>query len=200
MAHFALGLESTVNHADPTLAEYPLNVPDMHWSWNPAAGYKFLLIEGKVDGNNDGDFDDAEDVDVTYHCATDPMYREDQLMVMLDIPSSRIEAELNSIRACEYAPLRLLYNVDLNYGTRQSLNSTEQVRSVVIAEGSQGEGHTLQELPLEELNVEVVDVQRHAIRVPGRLLDTRLRAGDVVMLRGKPGALARAAAFITARH
>ena len=123
-----------------------------------------------------------------------------QLMVMLDIPSSRIEAELNSIRACEYAPLRLLYNVDLNYGTRQSLNSTEQVRSVVIAEGSQGEGHTLQELPLEELNVEVVDVQRHAIRVPGRLLDTRLRAGDVVMLRGKPGALARAAAFITARH
>jgi hypothetical protein len=90
MANFALGLENTVNHADPTLAEYPLNVPDMHWSWNPAAGYKFLLIECKVDGNNDGDFDDAEDVDVTYHCATDPMYREDQVMAMLDVTAGSI--------------------------------------------------------------------------------------------------------------
>src|SRR5690606_4410619 len=53
MAHFALGLERTVNHADPTLAPYPLNIPDMHWSWNPSSGYKFLLIEGKVDGNGD---------------------------------------------------------------------------------------------------------------------------------------------------
>lgn len=85
MAHFALGLDSAVNHADPTLASYPLNVPDMHWSWNPSAGYKFLLIEGKVDGNGDGDFDDMEDVNVTYHCATDPMYREDAVMAMLDV-------------------------------------------------------------------------------------------------------------------
>ncbi|MCB0763955.1 MAG: MbnP family protein [Flavobacteriales bacterium] len=75
-AHFALGLESAVNHADPLAAEYPLNVPDMHWSWNPTAGYKFLLIEGKVDGNSDGDYDDAEDLDVQYHCATDAMFRE----------------------------------------------------------------------------------------------------------------------------
>ena len=80
-AHIALGLDSVTNHADPTLADYPLNVPGMHWSWNPASGYKFLLMEGKVDGNGDGDFDDPEDLDIIYHCATDALLREAHLHI-----------------------------------------------------------------------------------------------------------------------
>lgn len=80
-AHISLGLESGLNHADPTQAAYPLNVPDMHWSWNPAAGYKFLNMEGHVDGNNDGDFDDPEDAAITYHCATDALLREAQVHI-----------------------------------------------------------------------------------------------------------------------
>lgn len=84
-AHISLGLDATLNHADPTLAEYPLNVPGMHWSWNPAAGYKFLLMEGHVDGNNDGDFEDAEDVAITYHCATDALLRESHVHIHADV-------------------------------------------------------------------------------------------------------------------
>ncbi|HQV52092.1 MAG: hypothetical protein IPI00_10940 [Flavobacteriales bacterium] len=80
-AHFSLGLNNTVNHADPLIAIYPLNVPEMHWSWSPTAGYKFLVIEGIVDGNNDGDFDDTEDLGVEYHCATDAMLREAHIHV-----------------------------------------------------------------------------------------------------------------------
>jgi hypothetical protein len=80
-AHFALGLESAVNHADPLNASYPLNIPEMHWSWNPTAGYKFLVIEGMLDGNADGDFDDTEDVGIEYHCATDGMLREAHIHV-----------------------------------------------------------------------------------------------------------------------
>ena len=80
-AHFALGLNSTVNHSDPLSATYPLNVPEMHWSWSPTAGYKFLVIEGMLDGNADGDFDDAEDVGIEYHCATDAMLREAHIHV-----------------------------------------------------------------------------------------------------------------------
>lgn len=84
-AHISLGLDTELNHADPTLAEYPLNVPGMHWSWNPAAGYKFLLMEGHVDGNNDGDFDDAEDLGITYHCATDALLRETHVHIHADV-------------------------------------------------------------------------------------------------------------------
>lgn len=67
---FDLGLDSATNHSDPTTANAPLNDPAMHWSWNPAAGYKFLALEGRVDANGDGVVD-ATDPEFTYHCATD---------------------------------------------------------------------------------------------------------------------------------
>ena len=84
-AHISLGLSTELNHADPTLAEYPLNVAGMHWSWNPSAGYKFLLIEGHVDGNSDGDFEDSEDLAITYHCATDALLREAHVHIHADV-------------------------------------------------------------------------------------------------------------------
>ncbi|MBL8003427.1 MAG: hypothetical protein JNL05_15845 [Flavobacteriales bacterium] len=66
-----IGLDSAVNHSDPTqYTTAPLNDATMHWSWNPAAGYKFLALEGRVDANGDGVVD-ANDPEFTYHCATD---------------------------------------------------------------------------------------------------------------------------------
>jgi len=52
-----LGVDSTLNHDDPTAFETtnPLNIliaNDMHWDWNP--GYIFLKIEAKVDTLADG--------------------------------------------------------------------------------------------------------------------------------------------------
>ncbi len=88
--HFSLGLNSTVNHADPVAATYPLNIPGMHWSWNPMAGYKFLNMEGHVDGNGDGDFDDAQDVPFTYHCATDALLREDHIHFHRDVDGGTV--------------------------------------------------------------------------------------------------------------
>jgi len=73
-----LGLDSATNHADPTLASAPLNDPTMHWSWNPAAGYKFLVLEGRVDDDGDGVVDDTDPA-FTYHCATEPAKREASL-------------------------------------------------------------------------------------------------------------------------
>lgn len=83
-AHVSLGLDSATNHADPTLAEAPLNDPSMHWAWNPAAGYKFLLLEGRVDDDGDGVVD-ASDPTFTYHCATDDLLTEDVLDFHADI-------------------------------------------------------------------------------------------------------------------
>lgn len=70
-----VGLDSVTNHADPTLAEDPLNDPGMHWSWNPAVGYKFFLLEGRVDDDGDGVVD-AGDPIFSYHCASDEALRE----------------------------------------------------------------------------------------------------------------------------
>ncbi len=88
-AHFKLAwdfssLMQLAAMSDPTLAEAPLNDPSMHWAWNPAAGYKFLLMEGRVDDDGDGVVD-ASDPTFTYHCATDDLLTEDVLDFHADI-------------------------------------------------------------------------------------------------------------------
>lgn len=77
---FYLGLDYDTNHADPTLAEAPLNDPGMHWSWNPDAGYKFIKIEGKSDVDGDGVFEPF-----SIHAATDALQRTIIQTVMMDV-------------------------------------------------------------------------------------------------------------------
>tara|TARA_B100000809_G_scaffold243770_1_gene269093 strand:+ start:4034 stop:5005 length:972 start_codon:yes stop_codon:yes gene_type:complete len=54
--NFNVGVPNALNHADITLQPtgHPLSYqsPSMHWGW--ASGYRFLVIEGKVDDNGDG--------------------------------------------------------------------------------------------------------------------------------------------------
>ena len=45
---FTLGLPSTLNHGDSTIAPAPLNVTSMFWTWR--AGYKFLRLEMATSG------------------------------------------------------------------------------------------------------------------------------------------------------
>lgn len=44
---FTIGVPRVMNHSDPTMAPYPLNVAntDMFWEWN--SGYIFFLAEGR---------------------------------------------------------------------------------------------------------------------------------------------------------
>jgi CPA2 family monovalent cation:H+ antiporter-2 len=79
----------------------------------------------------------------------------------------------------------------------QALDFPEQMRSVLLSDSHHAAGRTAHELQLEDLGVELVDVRRGAIRVPGRLQDTRLRAGDVLVLKGGDEALERAIARLT---
>lgn len=82
---FDLGLDSATNHSDPTqYTSAPLNDVTMHWSWNPAMGYKFLVLEGRVDANGDG-LVDASDPVFEYHCASDDLLTETELEAHHDL-------------------------------------------------------------------------------------------------------------------
>lgn len=108
-----------------------------------------------------------------------------QLLVMLDTPPSQVETRLNTIRAEDYAPLRSFYPAGEGAKAKQkNLDYPEQIRSVLISEGHYAAGRTLQELQIEQHGVELLHIHRNAIRVPSHLLDTRLRAGDVLFLKG----------------
>ncbi|MEM7247740.1 MAG: MbnP family copper-binding protein [Acidobacteriota bacterium] len=45
---FRVGVPFDLNHANPALAETPLNLSRMHWSWQ--GGYKFIRFDATVDG------------------------------------------------------------------------------------------------------------------------------------------------------
>jgi hypothetical protein len=91
---FDLGLDSALNHANPLSLPYPLNAPGNHWDWNPAAGFKFLQLEGLVDVNGDGDFSDPEDESFVCHCATDALVRPAVLELEPEIGEQVVRASL----------------------------------------------------------------------------------------------------------
>lgn len=87
---FLFGLDSLLNHQDPTLALEPLNDPLMHWGWNPDAGYKFLKVEGRADIAGDGNL-----VPFSIHAATDELRRDMSTMLMLDLEEGSNSINMN---------------------------------------------------------------------------------------------------------
>lgn len=89
MLSFGVGVDSTQNFLDPTLAEAPLNPqsPNMHWSWN--SGYIFIRLEGQVDT----DADDIPDTNFELHVGGMNQYTLVTLEVMHEANEvdSRIE-------------------------------------------------------------------------------------------------------------
>lgn len=74
---FGLDSASSYGFPDQMTAPAPLNVPDMTWMWNTAAGRIFAKLEGFVDADADNAFDAAVgDVAFEYHAigsALDPV-------------------------------------------------------------------------------------------------------------------------------
>lgn len=69
---FDLGVDAATNHLDPSLysGQNPLAIqsPSMHWGWT--AGYRFLVIEGEVDSDDDG----TPDKSFQFHVVADDSY------------------------------------------------------------------------------------------------------------------------------
>lgn len=85
-----IGLNATANHADPTLAESPLNDATMHWGWAPEEGYKFIRIEGTRDLVGDGTF-----TAFSIHAATDDLVRNLEFDFLQDVENGALVAELS---------------------------------------------------------------------------------------------------------
>ncbi len=71
--NFNAGVNPAVNHDDPSTYKTgnPLanQSPSMHWGW--ASGYKFIVLEGKVDADGNG----VADKDFVIHVGTDDLLR-----------------------------------------------------------------------------------------------------------------------------
>jgi len=88
-----------------------------------------------------------------------------QLLILLDLPPSRVEARLNRIRAMSHTPLRAFFHdSDAMHGDGEMLDYPEQMRTLVIDEGHFAIGRTVPELNLTGQGVELIDVRRGAAR------------------------------------
>ena len=115
---FGIGVAKRFNHMDPAefAPEHPLSVfNEMHWNW--AAGYRFMVFEGKIDSSLTADGAELAK-DFVYHIGLDTLYREIEIMdsdLAFSIPKGDelqyvIEFDLNRMFFREGDTLNILEN------------------------------------------------------------------------------------------
>jgi CPA2 family monovalent cation:H+ antiporter-2 len=111
-------------------------------------------------------------------------------LVLMGVPMRRVVRRVEEMRDERYSMLRgYFHGADEDDDERR-----EQVRlqSVPVDENADAVGRTLDELGLVGDGVEVTAIRRHGIRGVEPDPDTKLRASDIVVLRGLPEALQQA--------
>ncbi|CAH2929564.1 MAG: Inner membrane protein, KefB/KefC family [uncultured Paraburkholderia sp.] len=111
-------------------------------------------------------------------------------LVVMGVPMRRVVRRVEEMRDERYALLRGYFHG----ADDMDDDGHEQVRlqSVPVDENADAVGRTLADLGLYELGVEVTAIRRHGIRGVEPDPSTKLRASDIVVLRGLPEQLAQA--------
>lgn len=122
-----------------------------------------------------------------------------QALMLLGVPVSRVVKQIRNIRESRYQMFRGVFRgVDDESDTPES----EMVRlhSVSVDQGAKGVGKSLEELGLLDLGVEVTAIRRRGIRGGDPAPQTRLEAGDILILKGRPDALNLAESLILVKR
>ncbi len=112
------------------------------------------------------------------------------MLVVMGVPMRRVVRRVEELRDERYSLLRGYFRGTDDAGD----DGHEQVRlqSVPVDPRADAVGRTLAELGLADIGVEVTAIRRHGIRGVEPDPETRLRAADIVVLRGLPEQLAEA--------
>lgn len=105
-------------------------------------------------------------------------------MMFVDIPTGRILRRIREIREQRYSLLRGFYHGVNDETEEGSENSLPRLLTITIIPGAAAINKTLGDIDLASLAVEVTAVRRRNIRGLLPTEETRLEAGDVVVLRG----------------
>lgn len=118
-----IGVDGTKNHEDPALYDTgkPLafQSPSMHWGWTD--GYLFTVIEGNVDTNGDGSFDDV----FAFHIGLDSYLTLIESNTGLDIAASN--------QSKSYVTIDINYDLLFNGIDLSVDNSTHTLNNPTLA-------------------------------------------------------------------
>ncbi len=113
------------------------------------------------------------------------------LLLLMGVPVSRIVRHVRDVRTDRYRMLRgFFHGADVDEGKENAYQ--ERLHSITLPDGADAVGKLISELPLEAAGVSVSAVRRGGIRGPEPAPETRLAAGDVLVLYGAPEALEQA--------
>ncbi|HLF23089.1 MAG TPA: NAD-binding protein, partial [Burkholderiales bacterium] len=111
------------------------------------------------------------------------------LLLLLGVPVSRFVRHVRNVRRDRYRMLRGFFHGQDVFEEQESRAYPERLHSVMLPEEAYAVGKRLEELRLDSIGVSVSAVRRGGIRGPQPGPETRLRAGDVLVLYGTPEAL-----------
>jgi CPA2 family monovalent cation:H+ antiporter-2 len=114
------------------------------------------------------------------------------MLLLLGVPMSHIVRQVREARASRYRMLRGFFHGQDAFEEKEGTAYQERLHSVTLVPGAKAVGQRLADLHLEALGVSVSAVRRGSIRGPEPGPETRLAAGDVLVLFGVPEALERA--------
>ena len=113
------------------------------------------------------------------------------LLLLMGVPVSRIVRHVRNVRTDRYRMLRgFFHGVDIDEGKESAYQ--ERLHSITLPSGAGAVGKLISELHLEQAGVSVSAVRRGGIRGPEPAPETRLTAGDVLVLYGAPESLEQA--------
>lgn len=111
-----------------------------------------------------------------------------QTLLMSGVPLGNVLKRIRKMREARYSTMRGYFQGM----TDETDNSEEILQSFRLTDAQRAIGQSLEELALEKNGVAVLTVRRHGIRAAAPDPDMRLEAGDILILRGTPEALAAA--------
>ncbi|MEW8414366.1 MAG: monovalent cation:proton antiporter-2 (CPA2) family protein [Candidatus Thiodiazotropha sp.] len=107
-----------------------------------------------------------------------------QLLLLLKVPGSRIFKIMREIRENHYKLLRDFYHGEEAIDLEQDEGFQERLHTITLPERAFAVGHTIEDLHLWDWDVGVTAVRRGGIRGETPAPETRLQAGDVLVLAG----------------
>ena len=113
-------------------------------------------------------------------------------LLLMGVPISRIVRHVRNVRADRYQMLRgFFHGEDLHDGKDTHVYQA-RLHSVTPQDGAHAVGQPISTLQFGKAGVTVSAVRRGGIRGPEPAPETRLAAGDVLVLHGTPEALEQA--------
>jgi CPA2 family monovalent cation:H+ antiporter-2 len=120
-------------------------------------------------------------------------------LVLMGVPMRRVLRRAEEMRDARYTLLRGYFRGADDSDDNPDDHEQARLQSIFLASGAAAIGASLHELGLESLGAEVTAIRRKGIRGVAPGPETQLRAGDIVVVRGRPEALAQAEEVLLAR-